>query len=335
MAMDRLRLDDIRRSGFPIYSLTRDEKRMHLRSLLSFDRSHVIEDGIVRQRGMHGLALAWHYQPHAWGVRCGDMLTPLEVFRSDELRRSAITRWEKQYGPCTTQSKLRKALRTFSGTQSVSNFRPTAAAAIFDRYLPVEGAAVWDMSAGFGGRLLGALACRKVRLYIGTDPATLTMDGLCEMRDELAPMVQSLGHRVPDIKLHRVGSEEFIPEPESMSLCFTSTPYGKHERYSDEPTQSYVKFPTNDEWLHGYMRQTLDNCHIGLKPDGFLVVNIAGVKSYPTLQDDLVALALVNGWELIETLSLALSRMPGTRRQGTSHKHEPIYVFRKGFAASR
>ena len=321
--------DEIRKAGFPVYSLTRDEKRNKLESLLNFDRSHMIDDGIVRQRGMHGLALSWHYQPHAWDVRCGDMLTPLEVFRDDELRRSAITRWEERNGVCDTQSKLRKALRIFSSTQGVSNFRPTAAAAIFDRYLPAEGGTVWDMSAGFGGRLLGAFVCRKVKRYIGTDPATLTMDGLCEMRDELLPMMQRLGHPVPEIELHKVGSEDFIPESESIGLCFTSTPYGRHERYSDEPTQSYMKFPTKDAWLNGYMRQTLDNCRIGLKPDGFLVLNIAGVKSYPTLHDDFVSLAVANGWQLVETLQLALSKMPGKGKQTSTHKLEPIYVFRK------
>ena len=257
------------KGGVPVYSLTHDEKQNKLESLLRFDRSRVIGDGIVRQRGMHGLALAWHYQPHAWGVQCGEMLTPLEVFRDDELRRIAVTRWEQQYGRCDTQSKLRKALRIFSGTQSVSNFRPTAAAAIYARYLPEDGGIAWDMSAGFGGRLLGALACRKVRKYIGTDPAKLTIDGLCEMRDELGPMLQRLGHSVPEIELHQIGSEDFTPEPESIDLCFTSPPYGPHERYSDEPTQSYLKSPTNEAWLNGFMKQTLDNCRIGLKPDAF------------------------------------------------------------------
>jgi hypothetical protein len=125
------------------------------------------------------------------------------------------------------------------------------------------------------------------------------------------------------------GSEDFVPEPESLSLCATSPPYYRAEAYSQEATQSYLKFPSKEAWLHGFMKQTLANCHIGLKPEGRLVVNIAGVKSYPTLQDDFVTMAEANGWRLEQTLQLCLSMMPGTRKGGNKFKTEPIYVFRK------
>jgi hypothetical protein len=155
------------------------------------------------------------------------------------------------------------------------------------------------------------------------------MDGLCEMRDELPSMVEQLGYHAPEIELHKVGSEDYTPEPESLSMCCSSPPYGSHEQYSDEPTQSYIKFPTSETWLNGYMRMTLDNCRVGLKQDGFLVVNIAGVKSYPTLHEDFVALAMANGWRLVETLGLALSKMVGTGKQEATHKFEPVFVFTK------
>jgi hypothetical protein len=322
-----LNADAVRLSGFPVYSLHPAQRRAELKKLLEYDHANLIHTGFIGQT-MHGLSLAWHYHPHAWSVRCGDMLTPLQVFGNHDLLHKALAR-RKKLGSCETDSDLRKAVRTYSGTQSVSNFRPTAAAAIYDRYLPHCGGSVWDMSAGFGGRLLGAFACQKVAKYIGTDPATLTMDGLSEMRDELVPTVQRLGHSVPQIELHQIGSEDFTPEPESLDVSFTSPPYGGHEEYSDEPTQSYIKFPTHELWLNGFMKQTLDNCHIGLKRNGTLAVNIAGVKSHPTLAEDFVSLAVANGWCLIETLQLALSKMPGTGKQSYAHKLEPVYVFRK------
>jgi hypothetical protein len=151
--MGSLSFKQVRAAGFPIYTLTRDEKLKALWGLLRFRRSHIIHHRIVSQSGMHGLALAWHYQPHAWSVRCGDMRTSMELFADDILPRALSSRMRK--GKCDTQSRLRKVLRTYSGTQGVSNFRPTAAAAIYDRYLRDSGV-VWDMSAGFGGRLLGA-----------------------------------------------------------------------------------------------------------------------------------------------------------------------------------
>lgn len=134
MASLSLSFDDVRSAGFPVYSLNMEEKWLEMRLLLDYDRTGLIQDGVIGQT-MHGLALAWHYFPHAWSVPCGNKRTPLDVFKDDGLLRSALAR-RMRLGNCETVSDLRKALRTYSGTQSVSNFRPTAAAAIYDRYLP-------------------------------------------------------------------------------------------------------------------------------------------------------------------------------------------------------
>jgi hypothetical protein len=211
----------------------------------------------------------------------------------------------------------------------VSNFRPTAAAVLYNYFLPEAGGVVWDMCAGYGGRLLGAMSCSRVTKYIGTDPATLTMDGLREMVADVVPMARRLGHTTPEIELHPCGSEDFTPEPESLLMAFSSPPYFRAEAYSDEPTQSYIKFSSKEAWLHGFIGGTLRNCYIGLKPEGKLVINIANVKSYPDLEKDFVTLAEASGWKLVETLKLALSLMMGTRRKGEAFKYEPIFVFSK------
>lgn len=234
----------------------------------------------------------------------------------------------KRYGALKSESDLRKAIRTVSGTQAVSNFRPTAAAAIYDRYLPEGDGVTWDMSAGFGGRLLGAIASSRVRKYIGTDPATLKFDGLSEMAEELPTIAEQLGGERTEVELHKIGSENFVPDKGSIQLAQTSTPYFNAEHYSEEPTQSYIKFPSREAWLNGFLGATLSNCHRDLAADGRLVINIANVASYPNLTEDFLWLARRCGFRHIETLRLALSAMPGTR-EGSPYKFEPVYVFRK------
>jgi len=278
---------------------------------------------------MHGLALAWHYHPLAWTVKCGNRKTPIEVFTDDESFLKAIERRTK-LGNAFSDGGLRKILRTFSSTQSVSNFRPTAAAAVYHRYLPEDGGVVWDMSAGFGGRLLGALACDHADKYVGTDPASHTIEGLREMAAELVPMAEQLGRRTLEVELHQVGSEDFVPERNSLDLCFTSPPYFGWEQYSDEPAQSHKKFSTQQEWLHGFIGATLRNCAYGLKRSGILAINIASVAAYPNLAKVFLGYAEDNGWRLIETLHLQLSKMVGLKHIGKSpFKTEPIFVFRK------
>lgn len=328
IASCRADFEQYRREGFPVYSLKRDQRRQELLDLLVADHAGIIDkQGRIKQT-MHGLALAWHYHPLAWTVRCGNRKTPVEVFRDDRLFMQAIERRTK-LGNAFSESGLRKILRSFSSTQSVSNFRPTAAAAIYHRLMPEEGV-VWDMSAGFGGRLLGALACDRVDKYIGTDPSTYAMDGLREMANELVPMAEQLGRRTLEVEFHKVGSEEFLPERKSLDLCFTSPPYAGWEQYSDEPSQSHKKFPTQHEWLHGFIGATLRNCARGLKRDGILAINIASVAAFPDLAKVFARFAEDNGWRLIETLHLQLSKMVGLKHIGRSlFKTEPIFVFRK------
>jgi len=311
-----------RQVGFPYFKLSTDEKQRELDLLADFPHDDLIQNGTITQT-MHGLSLAWSYHPHSWEVRCGTAMTPMEVFESDTNFRKAIEKRIKHGKGRLTPNSIRKALKSVTGAQGISNFRPSAAAAIYHTYLPESGGIVWDMSAGYGGRLLGAVACDRIAKYIGTDPCTKTMAGLRQTASEI-------GRDGLEIELQQIGSEEFVPEPNSLDLCFTSPPYFDTEKYSDEPTQSYIKFPERQSWLHGFLGTTLDNCWRGLKPDGKLIVNIANVKTYPTLEQDFVALATSNGWKLESTLQYALSPMMGTRKtRAAKFKYEPVFVLAK------
>lgn len=311
-----------RAKGFPYYTFSLEEKQRQLSQLINYPHSDIIVDGDILQK-MHGLPLAWSYFPHSWSVQCGSMKSPMQIFESDVDLRKAILKRLK-YGTGTiTDAAIRKAVRSFSGAQGVSNFRPTAAAAIYHHFLPSNGGRVWDMSAGYGGRLLGAITCHHVSHYTGTDPCSDTISGL-------QGMARELGRDKLQIELLSLGSETFRPERNSLHACVSSPPYFLTERYSDEPTQSYLKFPDKETWLHGFLGSTLDNCWYGLKADGHLIINIANVKSYPTLERDFVEMACSRGWKLQCTLRYALSKMMGTRKPGDApFKYEPVFVFGK------
>jgi hypothetical protein len=252
----------------------------------------------------------------------------MEVFGEENLLHDALEH-RKSMGKCSSPSDLRKALSIYSGTQTVSNFSPLGAAALYDRYLPLEGGTIYDPCAGWGGRLLGSLACRKVKKYVATEPSALTFDGLCAMRDELPPMVKRLGRRVPEIDLHQEGSE--LPKPwlekGSIQMSIMSSPYYDHEQYSHEETQSFIKFRTPEAWLDGFLGATLSNCHHALTETGCLAVNIAGVPSYPHLTEHLFWIAGRCGFRPVETLRLMLSAMPSVRG---AFKCEPVFIFQKG-----
>src|SRR5205085_207140 len=107
---------------------------------------------------MVGVKLANFFHPQMWSVPVGPRRSPLDCFEDDkalrELIRKALRIWPDRYS--VNESNLRRMLKTFSHTAGVSNFRPTAAKAIYERYSK-SGNTILDFSAGYGGRLLGCM----------------------------------------------------------------------------------------------------------------------------------------------------------------------------------
>jgi len=344
--------------GFPYYSDKKEWRDKRFNDLMNFKRDTMIDrkNKIIGQ-STHGLSLAWSYMKHSWGIQCGKMRTPMEVWNDEEHLKKGINKiltgtFFKQKKPHDiTESDMRSMLRRYSGTQMVSNFRPTAAAALYDIFVdkdsPLEGTTagtVWDPSMGYGGRLLGAIASGIN--YIGTDPCIPTYEGLEKIRD-------TYGHSHKNYTLLRQGSETYDPEEESLDFVFTSPPYFGWEAYGDEPEQSSIKFNTSDMWKEHFLKQTIKNAFKGLKRDKFLALNVANTKQYKTFEEDTVDLALEVGFKHTDTWWLSLSTQQGgssvstldgdatevkqkqqymgryERPNITGRKFEPTFIFQK------
>ena len=107
-------------------------------------------------------------------------------------------------------------------------------------------------------------------------------------------------------------------------MCFTSPPYFDTEKYSDEDTQSYVKFSTKDDWVDGFLRKTIENCYYGLKKGGYMLYNIANTSKYKFIEEETVKISKELGFIQEDTLQLTLSSV-----MGAGYKYEPIFVFKK------
>ena len=350
--------DDWKKRGFPYYPTSRIWRDNIFQQLVNFRRDTLIDrkNKIIGQSA-HGLNLAWSYMEHAWGIKCGKMKTPMEVWNDEEHLTKGLNKilsgtfFKQQPAHKITESDMRSMLRRYSGTQMVSNFRPTAAAAMYDVFVdkdsPLEGTeagTVWDPSMGYGGRLLGAIAAGVN--YIGTDPCIPTYEGLEKIRDEY-------GHEHKSYTLLRQGSETFIPPNNSIDFVFTSPPYFGWEAYGDEPEQSSIKFSTSDMWKEKFLKQTIANAYIGLKPGKYLALNVANTKQYKTFEEDTVELAKEVGFEHTDTWWLSLSTQQGGERVVTidgvvqetkqkqqymgeykrpdisGRKFEPVFIFKK------
>lgn len=257
--------------------------------------------------------------------------TGINKFHNEDFLRRVI-RVAIQYGGSTPQPSAIKSSIGLVGSLP-TNFKPMIAKAIYNKFCE-EGDTIWDMSCGYGGRMLGCLSSKKSLHYIGTEPNTETMSHL----KELGEYIEKVTGRKNSYELHCTGSEEFCLGDNVIDFAFTSPPYFDLEIYSSEETQSINKFPTLESWLEGFVRGTIKNIYKMLKPGKFYAVNIAdftlpeGIKV--AFVDEWSRISEEEGFERMPNIYMGIAPRAGSleAKMGEAKK-EHILVFKsnKGF----
>lgn len=255
------------------------------------------------------------------------------------------------------------AFRIGMGTQAAVNFPPLTSKLLYMKYTEhikeQDTINIYDPSAGWGGRILGALSIDDRNIhYIGNDPNTENyIEEIGKTRYEyLAEFFNSKtvgasnpfwGHQ-NTYDIYQTGSEiikddrNFQQYKGKLDFVFTSPPYFDRERYSDDETQSFKKFKTYESWRDNFLRPTLETSYEYLQNDRYICWNIADIKvgsnKWFPLEQDSVDILTGLGCKYIETLRMTMTSMTGLdaskvknsmRIDGKPYKFEPIYVFLK------
>ena len=320
-----------RKVGFPHFTLTTSEKNRVIEHLKKIKINTLWNSKMITKNN-YGYDLCNSYHHHMQSVRshmtekklCN---SPMDTFLDDTKLKMAIRKCIV-YDNKLHEKSLRSGLKFYGNcVKRVSNFRQTAAKAIYQTFLPNDGGKVYDPSMGYGGRILGAMSSEKVLHYTGTDPCQLTMTGLKQFTEDFS----SFKDKTTLIQDGSENSDKYIKK-NSIDLVFTSPPYFNCEVYSDEETQSWKQFSTKEMWMQGFMKKTMENCKSFIKKDGYIIINIANVKTYPNIEEDFVKMATKDvGLNLVDNLKLELANIAIVNSGGknTEVKSEPIFVFQK------
>jgi SAM-dependent methyltransferase len=310
--------------GFPYDSFNEAAMLKELLGLNRAESSPGWNNGNI-EGSTAGLRVANFFHPGMWSVRCRDAYAPMQRFNCDRsLRRvirHALKIWPDLYSVNATN--LRSMLRTFSKTTRVSNFRPTIAKEIIRRFSQ-SGDLVVDFSAGYSGRLLGSIAAG--RRYAGIDPSFDQIQGGMALVNAL----RRFNVTMPHVEFFQGAAEEVLPSfaSESANLVFSSPPYFDTERYSDDRSQSYVRFPEYGEWRVRFLEFVLDESVRVLKPGGYLALNVCNVENYSIADDAMRYCSSLLRHE--STFRLCLARKPYLKKSDLgAYKYEPLFVFRK------
>ena len=157
-----------------------------------------------------------------------------------------------------------------------SQFKPSIAKAFYDYFRSVN---VLDFSAGWGDRLVGFYCGETTSHYVGFDPNTLNHPNY-ERQVEFYKKHQTFFEEEKSVDMFCCPAEDFIDYDlynDYFDTIFTSPPYFNVEKYSDEDTQSYIRYKDIDSWNKNFLHETLRLIIPTLKKGGILAVNIADV----------------------------------------------------------
>ena len=307
-----------RDNAVPLHTWNDDIFNKIVSSLCDIDTNVTYQDGAYSLNNI-GANILTQFFPEILDVVKSGKASPRDFFKDDK-RLLGYCRTVLKY--CTSPLEMFKMM-SFRGSSRCYNFRPATAKALYELY-GKENSKVLDTSSGFGGRLLGFFTAKNTSEYVGIDPNTADS---CNKFIEFMQMRFGINKKA---YVNKIGSEDFTvenyPQYENyFDISFTSPPYFNIERYSDDITQSHVKFNTYDAWIDGFYRNTIYNSCNSLKLDGVFAVNISWVDNIKEYTEEFLNDC---GFYIIKEDKYLLRIHPRESSYGSDKmsKYEPIWV---------
>ena len=313
---------------FPIYYYNENGIAKEIKKCI--DKEVEFKDNILNFKFNQGSSLCRYMFPNLSTVECKGVTNNglYDRFMDDHKLKRAID-FALRFKKSVTPSEIRGSLEMIGGNFA-TQFPTMKAKALYEKYTP-KGGVIYDYSCGWGNRLLGALSSKNNYTYIGVEPCTDTFTNL----HNLAERIEKVTGRNNSYRILQKGSEEFNLRKQVFDFAFSSPPYFSLEKYSDEETQCYNKYPTLEEWFDGYVRPTIQNIYDMLKDGCYYGVNINDFnlgKDKVEYVDKWLEISKEIGFEFVEKIEFGLQTRTGNGfKEGDVQKKrsEGIYIFKK------
>jgi len=299
---------------------TLTERKASWYSLLNKD---VCMEKDLDSRSRPGHVLIDYHMPHFWSVKNWKGISVVDLAKDSTLLYKALWANLKMHST-PYSSEIRRSLCMVGGLSNVTKYRAPLAKAIVQGF---GAQSVLDPCAGWGGRMLGALAAGAT--YTGCEPCVKTVEGL---RGILSDLPRDVAQRCTLINAPAEGG---LISLMSYDMILTSPPYYNLEDYSDEPSQSMKKYPTWERWLTEWLDPLIGACLMSLREGGTSCWSVKNFKTdgdYP-LADEVIEAHKRYGWKLVKVVSMTGSGRPGEGRikngQEMRGSKEDTYCFQK------
>lgn len=233
------------------------------------------------------------------GINFIDFYRQME--KTKDLPKSLITffEWNEKNSNRNFESIMYDYFRLYYG--SINQFRPSWAKKIYCIYQPKS---ILDISAGWGGRLLGAIAMGIP--YIGFD----TNINLKDSYDEIIELLKPKKTKIIFKDSSTVDYSKY-----DYDMVFTSPPYYTTETYSNMP-----EYKSKEDFNEKFLFPTVEKSYKYLKKSGHYILNIP-IEIYNSL---IPILGKAN-----ESIPLNLTVRDPKKKVNKDEYKEYIYVWKK------
>lgn len=185
--------------------------------------------------------------------RVDQKYTPMEWYKNNKKNLEEMPEWLQRE-------------TIFKSCKEVGVFRPSVMVSMIRHFFSDPSIIrVLDFSSGWGDRFIGAMAC-NVEYYLGVDPRR-------ELESVYEKMADFFSFEKSKYKFYYKPFEDIkVNDKKKFNLVFTSPPYFDLEHYSDEKTQSDIRYKTVREWYESFLLTSVQNSIECLEQDGYLVL---------------------------------------------------------------
>jgi len=220
----------------------------------------------------HGMELCEHYMPNFWDIQ-NSKGNSFRTLWQNPTNLMKVLRLNRKMHSTPYMSELRRTLYFSFGLPKSTMYRPGLAKNIVSYYRAQR---VFDPCAGWGGRMLGAVAAGAH--YTAFEPNCATYNNLWKIVKFLGLESKITLINAPAQSISRSEFDEF-------DMILTSPPYFSLEVYSGEATQSYARDMTYPEWVDNFLEPVILQSMDLLRPGGVSCWNVANVGKYRLIDD--------------------------------------------------
>lgn len=293
------------------HTYTNDELLKDWKQLCKWSTS---EDSISSTSRL-GMKLSEHFCPNFYDIESATGTSFKSLWKAENLEK--ILRWNRKSHSTPYMSELKRGIYFCCGLTKNTMYRPQMMKLACIKYKPKI---VLDPCAGWGGRMLGAVAYGAH--YIGFEPNTETYNNLTKIINFLG--IQNQVTLICDDALNM--KKYNLPK---VDLVLTSPPYFDLEVYAQQSTQSITNTPTYQDWADHFLKGIISLGIEHLNDNGVSCWNVGKVRNRD-MNDDVLKYHTELGFSKVNTLNVISSkRQSNQTSQKNAKSTDTTVVYQK------